>query len=150
VNWSLVFDVASDLVNVQVGVVLEVLWQAVVLFNDRVKDGGEVLVGVLITGVDTAVLVIELDGASDGLGKGESGGLGLDVSELFPLLRGQVLGNQALGGADGGEWGSGSLVKNKLVKSYEAAKFKLVDYKISLTLSSLGSHFQQTGGTRMQ
>ena len=26
VNWGLVFDVTLDLVNVQVGVVLEVLW----------------------------------------------------------------------------------------------------------------------------
>ena len=30
--------------------------------------------------------------------------LGLDVGQLLPLLWAQVLGDQALGGADGGEW----------------------------------------------
>ena len=93
VNWGLVFDVTLDLVNVQVGVVLEVLWQAVVLFNNRVKDSSKVLVGVLITSIDTTVLVVELNGTSNGLGKGESRGLGLDVSELLPCLRGQMFCN---------------------------------------------------------
>ena len=55
-NGSLVLDVAPDLVDIQVRVVLEVLRQAVVLLDDGVKDGGEVLVGVLISGVDSAVL----------------------------------------------------------------------------------------------
>ena len=75
-----------------------------VLFNNRVKDSSKVLVGVLITSIDTTVLVVELNGTSNGLGKGEAGGLGLDVGQLLPLLWAQVLGDQALGGADGGEW----------------------------------------------
>jgi hypothetical protein len=36
--------------------VLEVIGQAVVLLDDGVEDDGEVLVGVLIAGVDAAVL----------------------------------------------------------------------------------------------
>ena len=55
-NWCLGLDISLDLVDVQVRVVLEVLWQAVVLLDDGVEDGGEVLVRVLISGVDSAVL----------------------------------------------------------------------------------------------
>ena len=102
-NGSLVFNVAPDLVDIKVRVVLEVLGETVVLLDDGIEDDGEVLVGVGIAGIDAAVLVIELNGAGDGLGKGEARGLGLDVGQLLPLLGGQVLGDQALGGADGGE-----------------------------------------------
>jgi hypothetical protein len=55
-NGCLVFNVAPDLVDIQVRVVLEVLRQSMVLLDDGVKDCGEVLVGVRISGVDTAVL----------------------------------------------------------------------------------------------
>ena len=55
-NWCLGLDISLDLVDVQVRVVLEVLWQAVVLLDDGVEDGGKVLVRVLISGVDSAVL----------------------------------------------------------------------------------------------
>jgi hypothetical protein len=55
-NGCLVFNVAPDLVDIQVRVMLEVLRQSMVLLDDGVKDGGEVLVGVRISGVDTAVL----------------------------------------------------------------------------------------------
>ena len=101
---GLVFDVAPDLVDVKVRVVLEVLGEAMVLLDDRIEDNGEVLVGIGIASIDAAVLVIELNSAGNGLGKGEAGGLGLDVGQLLPLLWAQVLGDQALGGADGGEW----------------------------------------------
>ena len=40
--------------------------------DEGVEDVGEVLVGVPVPGVDAAVLVIELDRASDRLGQGES------------------------------------------------------------------------------
>jgi hypothetical protein len=68
VDRGLELDVAPDLVDVEVGVVLEVLGQAVVLLDDGVEELGEVLVGVGIAGVDAAVLVVELNGASDRLG----------------------------------------------------------------------------------
>jgi hypothetical protein len=54
----------------------------VVLLDQRVKHLGEVLVGVAIASVDAAVLVVELDGAGDGLGQGEAGGGGLVLREL--------------------------------------------------------------------
>ena len=42
-----------------------------IYLDQRVEHVGEVLVGVPVTGVDAAVLVVELDGAGDGLGQGE-------------------------------------------------------------------------------
>ena len=63
----------------------------------------EVDVGVLVSGVDAAVLVVELDGAGAGLLQGEAGGLGDDVLQLVPLLLGDVLGHQAVLGLDVGE-----------------------------------------------
>ena len=60
-------DVADDLVGVHVGGVGEVRLKAMVLQDDGLEDVLEVLVGVGIAGVDAAVLVVEVDGASDGL-----------------------------------------------------------------------------------
>merc|ERR1712223_1042940 len=68
-----------------------------------VEDGGKVLVRVPVTSVDAAVLVVELNGTSDGLDEGEAGGLGLDSLELLPLVLGDVLGNEGVLGLDGGE-----------------------------------------------
>ena len=48
-------------------------------------------------------LVVELDGAGDGLGEGEAGGLGGDGAQLVPFLLGHVLGHQAVLGLDVGE-----------------------------------------------
>ena len=44
-----------------------------------------------------------LDGTGDGLGEGEAAGLGLDVLDGIPLLLGDVLCHQRVGGLDGGE-----------------------------------------------
>merc|ERR1711972_501951 len=68
-----------------------------------VKDWGEVLVRVPVTGVDAAVLVVELDCAGNGLGKSESRGLGGDVLQLVPLVLGDVLGNKGVLGSNEGE-----------------------------------------------
>jgi len=104
VDGDLRVDVAVDLGGVHVGNVLEVSWEAVVLADERVEDISEVDVGVLVTGIDTAVLVVELNSAGNGLGKGEARGLGDKATELVPLLLGHVLGNQAVGGLDVGEF----------------------------------------------
>jgi len=104
VDGDLRVDVAVDLGGVHVGNVLEVSWEAVVLADERVEDISEVDVGVLVTSIDTAVLVVELNSAGNGLGKGEARGLGDNATELVPLLLGHVLGNQAVGGLDVGEF----------------------------------------------
>ena len=96
-------DVAVDLGGVHVGGVLGVGLDAVVLLDDGVKDVGKVLVRVPVAGVDAAVLVVELDGARDGLGEGEAASLGADVLVLVPSLLGHVLGDQGVGGLDVGK-----------------------------------------------
>ena len=96
VDWDFGVDVSVDLGGVHVGNVLEVSWEAVVLADERVEDISEVDVGVLVTGIDTAVLVVELNSAGNGLGKGEARGLGLDTTKLVPFGLGDVLGDQAV------------------------------------------------------
>ena len=65
---------------------------------------GSHLVGVPVSGVDAAVLVVELNGTGAGLGDGEATGLGLDVLDLVPFLLGHVLGDQGVGGLDDREF----------------------------------------------
>ena len=74
-----------------------------VLLDQRVEDGGEVLVRVPVTSVDAAVLVVEFHGDSDSLIQGEARCLGLDVLQLLPLVLGDVLGNKRVPGLDHGE-----------------------------------------------
>jgi len=94
VDWDLGVDVSVDLGGVHVGNMLEVGWESVVLADQGVEDISEVNVGVLVTSVDAAVLVVELNSASNGLGQGEARGLGDDSAELVPFLLGDVLGHQ--------------------------------------------------------
>jgi len=103
VDGHLGVDVAVDLAGVHVAGVLGVSGDAVVLLDQRVEHVGEVLVGVPVTGVDAAVLVVELDGAGDGLGQGEPAGLGLNVLDGVPFLLGDVLGHEGVGRLDVGE-----------------------------------------------
>jgi len=104
VDGHLSGNVAIDLGGVHVAGVLGISGDAVVLLDQGVEHDGKVLVGVPVAGVDTAVLVVELNGASAGLGKGEATGLGLNGLELVPLLLGDVLGHKGVGRLDGGEF----------------------------------------------
>jgi len=96
VNGDLGGDVAGDLGGVHVRLMFEVGGKAVVFADEGIENIGEVDVGVLVTGVDTAMLVVELNGASDGLGQSEAGGLGDVVAQLGPFFLGDVLGNQGV------------------------------------------------------
>jgi len=106
VDWDLGVDVSVDLGGVHVGNMLEVSWESVVLADQGVEDIGEVQVRVLVTSVDAAMLVVELNSASNGLGEGEARGLGDNATKLVPLLLGHVLGDQRVGGLDVGEFAS--------------------------------------------
>jgi len=106
VDWDLGVDVSVDLGGVHVRNMLEVSWESVVLADQGVEDIGEVQVGVLVTSVDAAMLVVELNSASNGLGEGEARGLGDNATKLVPLLLGHVLGDQRVGGLDVGEFAS--------------------------------------------
>merc|ERR1719490_606149 len=125
VDRDILIDVALNLADIHVRGVLGRWADSVVLADQRVKDGGKVLVGVPVSGVDTAVLVVELNGASDGLDEGESGSLGLDSLELLPLVLGDVLGNERVLGLDGGE-GSVSLSRHWLVFASVASREGLI------------------------
>merc|ERR1719458_295257 len=104
VDGHLGVDVALDLVDVHVGGVLGVSRDAMVLLDEGVEDLGEVLVAIPVSGVDAAVLVVELDGALTARLEGAAGSLGGDVLQFVPLLLGHVLGDQGVGGQDGGEF----------------------------------------------
>merc|ERR1719397_2220771 len=96
-------DVALNLADIHVRGVLGRGADSVVFLDQRIEDRSEVLVGVPVTGVDTAVLVVELDCAGNGLGKSESRGLSGDVLQLVPLVLGDVLGNKRVLGGNEGE-----------------------------------------------
>jgi hypothetical protein len=100
VDWDLRVDVSLDLGGIHVRGVLEVSWESMVLADEGIEDLSEVGVGVLVTSIDTAMLVVELNSASDSLGQGELGSLGDDSGELVPLLLGDVLSNQRVLGLD--------------------------------------------------
>merc|ERR1719350_2152392 len=65
-------NIALDLLGVHVGGVLSIRGDAMVLLNNGIEDLREVLVGVPVSGVDAAVLVVELNGTGAGLGDGEA------------------------------------------------------------------------------
>jgi len=104
VDGNIGFDVAGDFAGVHVGGVLEVSGKAMVFADEGVEDISKVDVGVLVTSIDTTVLVVELNGASNGLGQGELGSLGDDATQFIPLLLGDVFSHQRVLGFDVGEW----------------------------------------------
>merc|ERR1712012_1103602 len=72
VNGDIRVDIALNLADVHVRGVPCRGTDSVVLLDQGVEDGGKVLVGVPVTSVDAAVLVVELNGASDGLDESEA------------------------------------------------------------------------------
>ena len=94
--WNFRIDIAIDLGRVHVGDMLEASWESMVLADEGIEDISKVNVGVLITSIDTTVLVVELNSAGNGLGKGEARGLGDNLMKFVPLSFGYMLGNQAM------------------------------------------------------
>lgn len=60
-------DIAIDLGGIHVGSMLEVLSQSMVFSDDGIEDISKVDIRISITSVDTTMLVIKLNSASDGL-----------------------------------------------------------------------------------
>ena len=111
VNGDIGFNVGGDFGGVHVRGVLEVSSKTMVLTDEGIKDISEVNVGILITSIDTAMLVVEFNGTSDGLGQGETRGCGNMVSQFCPFFGGDVLGSQGVSRFDFGEWSHGSTEK---------------------------------------
>ena len=66
---SIRVDVAIDLGGIHVRSMLEVISQAMVFSDDRIEDIGKVDIRIGITSIDTTMLVIKLNSASNGLQK---------------------------------------------------------------------------------
>ena len=103
-NGNISFNISGNFGGVHVRDVFEVSGKAMVFTDQRIKDISEVNVGILITSIDTTMLVIEFNGTSDGLGQGESRGLGDMVAKLSPFSLGNVGSYQRVFGFDIGEW----------------------------------------------
>jgi len=71
-NWNIAGNVTLDLGAVHVRSVSGRREDSMVLLDDGVKNNGKVLVRVPVTSVDTAVLVVEFNGDSDGFVESES------------------------------------------------------------------------------
>ena len=66
---SIRVDVAIDLGGIHVRSMLEVISQAMVFSDDGIEDIGKVDIRIGITSIDTTMLVIKLNSASNGLQK---------------------------------------------------------------------------------
>jgi len=97
-------NVGGDFGGIHVRGVFEVSSKTMVFADEGIEDILEVNVGVFITSIDTTMLVVEVNSASDSLGKGEARGLGDVVSQFSPFVGGDVLGDQGVLGFDIGEW----------------------------------------------
>merc|ERR1719499_1064496 len=62
VDWHTWLNVALDLLWVHVRLVLGISGDTVVVLDDGIKDLREILVGVPVSSIDTAVLVVKLNG----------------------------------------------------------------------------------------
>ena len=124
VDRSSGINVASDLVSVHVRGVGKALGETMVLLNDGIENISKEFIGILISSIDTAVLVIELNSTSDGLSKSESRGLGLESSKLGPFFRGDVLSYQTVSGFNVREWRSLKKIQNMKSTIDEVVKVK--------------------------
>jgi len=104
VNWDIGFNVGGDFGGIHVRGVLKISTKTMVFADEGVENISEVNVRIFVTSIDTAMLVIEFNGASNSLGQGEARGLGDVVSQFSPFFGGDVLGSQRVGGLDFGEW----------------------------------------------
>merc|ERR1719362_1536209 len=100
VNGNIGFNVSGNLGGVHVRDMFEVCGKAMVFTDQRIKDISKVNVGILITSIDTAMLVVEINGTSDSLSQGEARGLGHMVSKFSPFGFGNVGSYQRVFGSD--------------------------------------------------
>ena len=96
VNGDLGINVLGDFGRIHVRGVLKVSRKTMVFHNEGIKDIGKVNVGILITSIDTAMLVVELNGTSNSLGQGEARGGGHVIAQFCPFFGSDVLGGQGV------------------------------------------------------
>merc|ERR1719483_1018568 len=96
VNRDLGINILGDFGRIHVRGVLEVSSKTMVFADEGIKDIGKVKVGILITSIDTTMLVVEFNGTSNSLGQGEARGGGHMVTQFCPFFGSDVLGGQGV------------------------------------------------------
>jgi len=107
VNGDLGVNIGGDLGGIHVRGVLEVSGETVVLHDEGIENISEIDVRIFITSIDTAMLVVEFNSASNGLGQSEAGGGGHMVTQFSPFFGSDVLGSQGVSRSDLWEGGHG-------------------------------------------
>jgi len=97
-------DVAVDLGDIHVTGMDSVGGNAMVILDDGIENIGEHLVGVPISSINSTVLVIELNCASNGLSEGEARSRGLCSAQLVPDWLCDILRHKTFGGLNFWEW----------------------------------------------
>merc|ERR1719369_2353665 len=93
VDRDILSNISLQLCEIHVRSVLGRCTDSMVFLNEGVKHWSKVLIGVPITSIDTAMLIVECNSTSNCLSKSKSRGLGLDVLKLIPFLLCHMLGN---------------------------------------------------------
>jgi len=97
VNWGVGVDASLDLRSIHVRGVRKICGQTVIFTDYGIEHIFEIDVRILVTCVDTTVLIAELHGTCNGLSQSKSRGLGLNSAEFLPFLLSHVLSNQTVG-----------------------------------------------------
>merc|ERR1712223_1431473 len=107
VNGDFRVNVGGDFASIHVRGVLEISTKTMVLADEGIEDISEIKVRILITSIDTAMLVVEFNSASNGLGQCEARGGSHVITQFCSFFGSDVLGDQGVLGFDIGEWSHG-------------------------------------------
>merc|ERR1712156_1200368 len=112
VNGNIWFNIGSDFAGIHVRGVLEISTKTMVFTNEGVKNISKINVRILITSIDTAMLIVKFNSTSNSLCQGEARGLGDMITQFCPFFSSNVLGSQRVGGLDFREWSHGLCLIN--------------------------------------
>ena len=106
------FNIAIDFINIHIRCVSEIFWQAMVLFNDGIKHISKHFIRILVSSIDSTMLIIEFYGACNGFSQGKSRSLCLNSSKFSPFFGGDMFSYQAVCGLDVGKWSSLKIIND--------------------------------------
>ena len=66
-DWCIWINISLDFINIHVRLMLEAWLKSMIFKDQRIKYISEIFIGILITSIDTAVLIIELNSACNSL-----------------------------------------------------------------------------------
>ena len=100
VDWDIISNVSLDFLDIHIGNMFESSGETVVFADEGVKDFSKVEVGIFITSIHTAMLVIEVYCTCNGLSQSETRCLGDNSREFIPSFFGDMLCDQGVLGLD--------------------------------------------------